>query len=925
MASQPTEKYWHTKTIDAVLSSLDVDAKTGLTEQEASARLDQYGLNKIESSDAKSWIIILRDQFLDVMVIILIVAAVISFAIGEELDAIVIMAIVILNAVLGFVQEYRAEQAMEALRDLSQPEVKVRRGGSIQSVASNHIVPGDVVLLEAGNLVPADLRIIEQANLRIQEAALTGESEAVQKRTPVIDEQETPLGDRRNLAYKGTTVAYGRGEGLVVETGMRTELGNIAELIQGVADEQTPLQQRMAQIGGTLAVVAVILVAIVFGLGILRGSQDFSELFLTAIALAVAAVPEGLPAVVTISLALGAQRMLKRNALIRKLPAVETLGSVTTICSDKTGTLTENQMTVVVIDVAGHQTKIDNEAPVFMDAESASEFEDSSEELVLVGGALCNDARIQEDRDTAKDFSIIGDPTEGALLVAASRYGMRKADMENALPRVGEVPFTSDRKRMSTIHEIKSGAELYLPEALSQQVGKYILFCKGAVDVLLDLSNQTYKDGDIEVLSDESRQDISQKNEEMAKSGLRVLGVAYRLIDSLPDEVDETVEAELIIAGMSGMIDPPRSEVAEAVRVARQAGVRAIMITGDHPLTAHQIAEELGIADADTQVITGIDLDKLSEKELQQLVKEVSVFARVSPENKIQIVTALQRDETEVVAMTGDGVNDAPALRKADIGVAMGITGTDVSKEAADMVLVDDNFATIVSAVEEGRNIFDNVRKFIKYTLTSNLGEIFLMLFAPFLGMPLPLTAIQILWINLVTDGLPGLALGVEKAERGLMTHPPYGIKESIFSRALGRQIVMYGLLMGMVALGAAFVAFQAGNEHWRTIGFTVITLSQMGNALAIRSHDDSIFKIGFLSNKVMIWAVSLTFVLQLLVIYVPFLQNLFETSPLTLAELVICLLLSSVVFWAIELEKLIFRMNQFETRNLKSSPAAGD
>jgi Ca2+-transporting ATPase len=912
---------WHALESGEVARILEVDPQQGLSEEEVARRQERYGLNEIIDRGVKSPWLILWEQLTDVMVIILIISAAISFALGDELDGIAILTIVVLNALLGFTQEYRAEQAMAALRKMAAPVVRVRRGEHVREVDAIDLVPGDVILLEAGSAIPADARLTESVSLRVQEAALTGESHAVDKVVAAIEggSKTTPLGDRVNMVYMGTAVAFGRASGIVTATGMHTELGRIAEMIQSVESEQTPLQRRMAQLGKTLAVAALGIVAVVFALGLLRG-ENIKEMFFTAIAMAVAAVPEGLPAVVTIALALGAQRMLKRKALVRKLPAVEALGSVTVICSDKTGTLTENQMTVKILDVAGDKVdlfqKLHKGRAVLTTGDKQITPGDSMQTLLLAGSVLCNDAVLDRLPDAPDTYYTVGDPTEGALLVVGARFDFWKDTLEGTLPRTGEVPFTSERKRMTTLHTISEEARSgsghpHFDEALREIDTPYIAFTKGAVDGMLGLSSRVWADGKIVPLDEEMRGRIEASAEHMAKDGLRVLAVAFRPLESIPEggspEVLENLEQDLVFVGMLAMIDPPRPEVKDAVALSKAAGIRPVMITGDHPLTAQHIARDLDISD-NGRVLTGQDLASMSTAKLENLVEDVSVYARVSPEHKLKIVEALQ-NRGHIVAMTGDGVNDAPALRRSDIGVAMGITGTDVSKEASDMVLLDDNFATIVNAVKEGRTIFDNVRKFIKYTMTSNSGEIYVMLFAPFLGMPLPLTALQILWINLVTDGLPGLALAVEPAERNTMSRPPYAPNESIFARGMGRHILWVGLLMGLVSLGSGFWGWSAGSANWRTFLFTTLTLSQMGHALAIRSERDSFFTIAF-TNKALLGAVLLTLVLQLLVIYLPPLQEVFGTQALSLRDLLLSLALSSVVFWGVELEKIVLRRN---------------
>jgi Ca2+-transporting ATPase len=906
-----------------VLRHLDVDAESGLAEAEVARRLDQHGLNELVERGMKSPWKILWEQLTATMVLILIVAAVVSAYLGDYKDAIAILVIVVLNAVLGFRQEYKAEQAMAALKKMSVPKVKVRRNGHVQEVSARELVPGDMVLLEAGNLLPADCRLLESVNLRVDESALTGESVPVDKDAGFVADTDLPLGDRHNMAFMGTVVTYGRGQAVVVQTGMQTELGNIATLLQAAGQESTPLQRRLDHLGKGLALAALALVIVVFTLGVLRG-EDLEFMFLTAISMAVAAVPEGLPAVVTIALALGAQRMLRREALIRKLPAVEGLGSVTVICSDKTGTLTENQMTVTVLDVAGHRVDLIEDLRRTQGQERGLPPEEPRQEqkamlqehpaltLLLAGGALTNDALL-ETRDHS--LNIVGDPTEGALLVAAARMGLRKDKLEATFPRVAEVPFDSQRKRMTTAHEFPQ-SEAQISPAFEEVwnwsgwLGEfpYVIFAKGAVDSLLDVSERVWVDDHAEDLTKSWCDRILAANNNLAQQGVRVLGVACRSLEQLPEESSETtLERDLIFVGIMGMIDPARPEVKDAVQTCKSAGMRPVMITGDHPLTARYIAKELGIA-TDGRILTGQDLSQMSESDLEEVVSEVNVYARVSPEHKLNIVQALQ-DRGQIVAMTGDGVNDAPALKTADIGVAMGITGTDVAKEASDMVLLDDNFATIVEAVEEGRTIYDNIRKFFRYTMTSNMGEIWVMLIAPFLGMPLPLLPLQILWINLVTDGLPGLALGVEPSERDIMRRPPYDPGENFFARGMGWQILWIGVLMGLVSLGFGYWLWSIGHPQWQTMVFTTLTLSQMGNALAIRSHKDSLFSIGLLSNKPLLGAVLLTLVGQIAVIYVPFLQEFFKTGGLSLPDLGLSLVLSTVVFWAVELSKWIGRI----------------
>ncbi len=906
---------WYQLERPAVLERLKVDPAQGLGDEEASKRLQEQGPNELVERGIKSPWKILLEQLTGIMVVILILSAIISALLHEYTDAIVILVIVVLNAILGFTQEYRAEQAMAALKKMAVPVVRVRRGGHIREVKAQALVAGDVVLLEAGSSIPADARLLEVVNLRVQEAVLTGELEPVEKIEGAIERDNLPLGDRRNMLYMGTLATYGRGSAVVVETGMRTELGRIAELIQTVGQEQTPLQRRLEQLGRGLALAALGIVAVVFAVGVGRG-EPVRLMIQTAISMAVAAVPEGLPAVVTIALALGAQRMLQRNALIRKLPAVETLGSVTVICSDKTGTLTENRMTVTVLDVAGNflnlKERLENFSPTVgvADEKAPEVVGHSAVALLLAGGALANDAVLEPSDKVKGGYEAVGDPTEGALVVAAARVDLWKSKLESALPRVAELPFNSERKRMSTVHRFTGGK---MPEPLEpiweahpKEIKDHeVIFTKGAVDSLLEVSDRVWVENQSEAMTEEWRERILKANNQLAENGMRVLGVSFRL-RPVSEEGTSALEQHLIFVGMFGMIDPARAEVKDAVHVAETAGIKPVMITGDHPLTALHIARELGIT-SQSKVVTGQELATMSQEDLQEIVAETSVYARVSPEHKLRIVEALQK-RGQIVAMTGDGVNDAPALKKADIGVAMGITGTDVSKEAADMVLLDDNFATIVTAVKEGRRIYDNIRKFIRYTMTSNAGEIWVMLLGPFFGLPLPLTPLQILWVNLVTDGLPGLALTVEPPERNTMSRPPYSPQENIFGRGMAVAIVWVGLLMGFVSLGAGLLFFNAGRENWQTMIFTTLTMAQMGNALATRSSQDTLFEIGIFSNKAMLGSVLLTFLLQLAVIYLPFLQRIFGTVPLQPVNLLISLGMSAIVFAAIEVVKVVRR-----------------
>lgn len=866
---------WYLKSIDEVVDELN-SSPQGLSSEEAQKRFAEYGPNELVEKKKKSPFLMFLDQFKDFMIVVLILAAIISGVIGEPKDTIAIIVIVMLNAVIGFVQEYRAEKALAALKKMASPLALVLRDGVPVNISASELVPGDIVVLEAGKVVPADMRLIEVQQLKAEEAVLTGESVPVEKHAQPLTEKMLPLGDRKNMAYKATIVSYGRGKGIVVATGMATELGKIAALLQEGEEIKTPLQKRLTSFGQKLALAVLAICAIIFGFGIARGEPLFLML-LTTISLAVAAIPEALPAVITISLALGAKKMVEQNALIRKLPAVETLGSVTYICSDKTGTLTLNKMTVEEIWTDGtllnrHELKAEGAGSEGLTA-------------LLTALSLNNDAQVDGSGD------LIGDPTETALYRIARENGFEKKKMEIELPRIAEIPFDSERKCMTTFHQTKEGI---------------VSYTKGAIDILVDKTSYVMISRGLQPVD---TGEILKINEKMAADGLRVLGIAMRQWDALPDDLmPENAEKKMTLLGLVGMIDPPREEAREAVRLCQTAGIKPVMITGDHPLTARTIARNLGIIDDDSEIIiTGKELEELSMEDFEKRVEEIRVYARVAPEQKLKIVKALQ-DKGQFVAMTGDGVNDAPALKKADIGVAMGITGTDVSKEASHMILLDDNFATIVRAVKEGRRIFDNIRKFIKYTMTSNSGEIWTIFLAPFFGLPIPLLPIHILWINLVTDGLPGLALAAEPAEKDTMSRPPRPPRESIFAHGLGIHIIWVGLLMGAISVVAQAWSIKTGHGNWQTIVFTVLCLSQMGHVLAIRSEKVSLFHQGIFSNKPLLAAFSLTFLLQLGTIYIPFLNSIFKTKPLSPAELAFALLLSTVVFGAVETEKILLR-----------------
>ncbi|SPD74440.1 putative calcium-transporting ATPase [uncultured Desulfobacterium sp.] len=879
--------HWHQREVNEIIESLG-SSPQGLSSIEAQRRIEEYGPNELTEKEKKTMIMMFLDQFKDFMIMILIAAAVISGIIGEPSDTIAIVVIVVLNAVIGFVQEYRAEKAMAALKKMAAPSAVLLRDKEPAQLSASQLVPGDIVFLEAGNVVPADIRLMDAAQLKVEEAALTGESVPAEKSTRPLGDPAIPLGDRKNMAYKGTFVAYGRGSGVVIATGMETELGKIAAMLQEEAEVKTPLQKRLEVFGKKLALAVLVICAVIFLVGLIRAEPPLLML-LTAISLAVAAIPEALPAVVTISLALGAKKLVRQHALIRKLPAVETLGSVTYICSDKTGTLTTNRMSVDEIYVADKYIR----NPELKDAEGMVTGRSLSSPISSLLTAL----GLNNDTQTDKDGNTIGDPTEIALFEIAREKGFDKKELEGEFPRKAEIPFDSERKCMTTIHRVAGGGD---------QGHAYISFTKGAADILMDRSDNVLTDSGSKPLK---KDEINSINNKMASDGLRVIGVAMRRWAELPKGLPpEQIETGLTFLGLAGLMDPPREEAKEAIGLCKSAGIIPVMITGDHPITARAIAKRLGIIeDGSKAIITGRELERLPLDEFEQKVEQIRVYARVAPEQKLKIIKALQ-DKGQFIAMTGDGVNDAPALKRADIGIAMGITGTDVSKEAAHMILLDDNFATIVKAVREGRRIFDNIRKFIKYTMTSNSGEIWTIFLAPFFGLPIPLLPIHILWINLVTDGVPGLALAAEPGEKDIMSRPPRHPKESIFAEGLGAHTIWVGLLMGVVSIVTQAYFIKSSQTHWQTMVFTVLCLSQMGHVLAIRSGRESFFRLGVLSNKPLLGAVLLTLALQMATVYVPALNPIFKTAPLTFNELLVTLAVSSMVFWAVELEKLVKR-----------------
>lgn len=882
---------WFAKTKEETLEELGVDPSVGLSSAEAKSRLEKYGENKLKGKPKKSLISLFFAQLKDWLIYVLLGAALITLVVGEYVDTIIILLVVILNAIIGVAQEHKAEKAIEALQQMTTPTALVRRDGKVVEIPSHEVVPGDIVILDAGRYIPADLRLLESVNLQIEESALTGESVPSDKDADAIHEDpKTPVGDKSNMAFMSTLVTYGRGEGVVVGTAMETEMGKIAKILDEDTQDLTPLQRRLGELGKTLGTIAIAICALIFIIGWLQG-RDLFDMFLTAISLAVAAIPEGLPAIVAIVLALGVTRMSKINAIVKKLPAVETLGSVNIICSDKTGTLTQNKMTVVKYFTLDHEAEVPNTGSGF---EAAPDVEELIKTFVL-----CSDATYENGQGT-------GDPTEIALVVMGERFNLPREALHTAYRRVGERPFDSDRKLMSTLNQMEDG---------------YRVHTKGAIDQILKISTTALVGGKIVPLTEEMKQRYLEASEAMSNDALRVLGAAFKTTDRILEP--EELEKDLTVIGFVGMIDPPRVEVKDSIHEAKMAGITPIMITGDHKNTAFAIAKELGIAESITQCMTGAEIDALTDEEFAKRINHYRVFARVSPEHKVKIVKAF-KDQGNIVSMTGDGVNDAPSLKSADIGVAMGITGTDVSKSASDMILTDDNFTTIVHAVREGRNIYENIKKSVIFLLSCNLGEVVAILASVLFFWPVPLIATQILWINLLTDTLPAIALGVDPGDKEVMKRKPRDPKESFFAHGAGTRAALGGLLIGLITiiafafgLNAEGYSLSTANipdealAHGRTMAFIVLAASQLFYSLAKRNNTKSIFQIGLFSNKYLIGAIIIGLLLQVLVINIPVLAAAFGMQPISLADWGIAIGLAFLPLIVNEIIKIFMRMRK--------------
>lgn len=892
---------WYNKGKKEVLNELKTNLGIGLSNKEATVRLTKYGKNELDAQTKKSFFSKLLAQFTDFLIIILLIAAGISAFVGEREDALVILAIVVINAILGIYQEGKAEKSVEALQKLSAPNAKVVREGNLLTLPAAEIVPGDVVVLEAGDIVPADIRILESSNMKVEEASLTGESVPVEKDAKAQIVGYVGIGDRHNMCFSSTIVTYGRGRGVVVGTGHNTEIGNIATKIQSYDDEETPLQTKLNQLGKVLGTLTIIICIIVFLVGLLQG-RPVLKMMLTSISLAVAAIPEGLPAIVTIVLSIGMNRMAGKNAIVKKLLAVETLGATSVICSDKTGTLTQNEMTVVkafvddkVLDIEGGG--YDPIGDVKLDGRKININSLPNLRNLVSIGSLANDAQLDK---SSGSYKIIGDPTEGAIITFAGKLGQTAEQLNMVYPRVEELPFDSSRKMMTTFHS-------------SYVNGKIVSFTKGAPDILISKCSKIALNGSIVDFSKDLKEKVLAINTKFARSALRVLSMAYKLWNEVPEHPDfELVENDMIFVGLVGMIDPARPEVKESIKLCKKAGIETVMITGDYKETAYAIAHDLGMVESESQAMMGNELDNYTEEELREVVKKTKVYARVSPEHKVKIVTAL-KDNGQITSMTGDGVNDALALKKADIGVAMGITGTDVAKNTAEVILTDDNFATIVNAVEEGRIIFSNIKKFVFFLLSCNIGEILLVFVSILIGWEVPLVPIQLLWLNLVTDSFPAMALGVENAEPGIMNQPPRDTNEPILDKSMMGGIIFQAVAIAFASLisyywAARMYGIGNGLVHVRTVVFTTLITAELLRAFSSRSQVYTLFKIGFFSNIRMIQAVFVSFALTVLVLYVPILNEIFDVMPLTMHDWEIVLAFSFIPMLVGELYKDLFK-----------------
>lgn len=893
---------WYKQSREEVLSTLNSDIERGLNTDNVKASLEKYGPNQLTEEKGKSFLSKLKDQFSDFLVLILIGAALVSIFVGEVQDAVVILAIVVVNAFLGLYQEGRAQKSLDALKKMASPNAKVIRNGVTEVVPSADLVPGDLVLLDAGDIIPADLRLLESSNLKIEEASLTGESVPVEKNSSSHFDLDTSLGDRLNMAYMSTIVTYGRGKGIVVGTGHETEIGKIATMIQSYEEEITPLQRKLNQLGKVLGITTIIVCLAVFGIGMLQG-REVLEMFMVSISLAVAAIPEGLPAIVTIVLAIGMNKMVKRHAIVKKLLAVETLGTTTVICSDKTGTLTQNEMTVVklytdgkILDITG--SGYDPIGEFIYNNESIDIDSIGDLETLLSISALTNDSNLEKSDGV---YKIIGDPTEGALVTLAGKANIVKSEINKNYPRIEEIPFDSERKMMSTFHKN------YIPE-------KIVSFTKGAPDIVIDRCSHISMNNKVIAFTEDLKKEVLSVNSKLSKDALRVLAFAYREYDTLPEDISpDNNERNMIFVGLTGMIDPPRAEAKDAIKLCKQAGIKTVMITGDFLETAFAIAKELGMAEREDQAMMGNELNNISDEELKEVVKRVKVYARVSPEHKVRIISALKAND-DVTAMTGDGVNDALALKRADIGISMGITGTDVAKNTAEMILTDDNFASIVSAVEEGRIIYSNIKKFVFFLLSCNIGEILLVFISILLKWPVPLLPIQLLWLNLVTDSFPALALGVEKGDPEIMNEKPRSQNEPILDKGM-----ILGIMFQSIAIAASsLLAYKWGLDTFgrtgpgllqaRTIAFATLILAELLRAYSSRSDKFTLFKIGLFSNMTMVYATTFSFILLLGVLYLPILQPIFKTFALGFTEWKIILSYAFIPLLAGELYKVIFR-----------------